>query len=284
MDRIALERHIAAHPITGTPEEMRAACEALVGALPAGNLASVGGVEGRWFGSSREAGVRPIVWLHGGGYVFGSSVTHGPCAGFLAKSADRSVFVPDYPLAPEHPWPAARDAAIAVLAALGVCDLVGDSAGGHLALVLAQRGDRDIRRLALISPNTDRTGRSRTRQVNSASDLMNDDEDDAALARLAFGDRPADDPEVSPLLASCKGLPPVYLTASTSEVLADDGLLLAQALGLADVPRTERFNDGLFHLWTLWPDILPEARRTLAEIAAFLSAGDDRQHETPFVS
>lgn len=265
--RAGVEAHIRATPVTGTPAERRAAFEALAGPGPEGTRLTLGGVPCRAFGTGA-----PVIWLHGGGYVFGSGQSHAKCGSVLAELAAMQVIVPDYRLAPEYPWPAPFEDALAVVRAVG-CDvpLVGDSAGGHLALVLAQ-GPARPRRLGLISPNTDRTGRSTTRAQNSGSDLMNDDDTDAELARMAFGDRAPEDPVVSPLLGDLSRLPPTYLAASRAEVLADDTRLLhAAAVGQgADV--TLEWQADLFHMWTLWPEALPEARATLAAIARHLTA------------
>ncbi len=265
MDRAALERQIAANPVKGAPDEMRAAFARLAGHRTQVEPREIGGIGGRWFGPPTGP---PIIWLHGGGYVFGSSVTHSACATTLAEAAGRGVFVPDYRLAPEAGWPAQRLDALAVLDAVeDPVDVVGDSAGGHLGLHLALARPGRVRHLALISPNTDRTGRSRTRGANSARDLMNDDAMDAALGDMAFANHPAGDPDRSPLGADLTRLPPVFLTATDCEVLLDDSLMLARSLAVAKVPVTLRVEPGLFHMWILWPDALPEARRTLGAIA-----------------
>jgi len=270
MDRAALERHIRATPVEGLPAEMRAAFVRLAhpGGLPdLPMVQTVGGCRGRWFG----AGSRPILWLHGGGYVFGGSDSHASPARVLAEISGRPVFVPDYPLAPERPWPAQRDAVAGVLHVLADCDVVGDSAGGHLALVLATRPEVRIRRLAVLSPNTDRSGQSTTRTRNSVTDLMNDDAADRRLSDMALGDLPDHDPEASPLLADLGALPPLYMTATTTEVLLDDTLLFATRAARAGVPTTLHVLPDLFHLWHLWPDDLPQAHQTLAAVAHHLA-------------
>jgi len=90
-----------------------------------------------------------VLWLHGGGYVFGSAATHARAAASLATRAGATVFVPDYRLAPEHPWPAPLQDAATVLKALNApVAVVGDSAGGHLALALARRHPDRISALA----------------------------------------------------------------------------------------------------------------------------------------
>ena len=270
MDRKALESHIRATPVEGSPAQMRAAFLRL--AHPGGppdlpEIVSVGGCPGRWFG----AGDRPILWLHGGGYVFGGSDSHAAPARMLAEMTGRPVFVPDYPLAPDHPWPAQTMALDGALRALGSCDVIGDSAGGHLAINLARRTDGRIRRLAVLSPNTDRTGRSTTRIRNTASDLMNDHAQDRHLSDMALGHLPDDDHDASPLLSDLGHLPPLYVTASTTEVLLDDSLLLATRAAQCGVPVTLDVRPDLFHMWHLWPDAVPQARATLRAVADHLA-------------
>ncbi|MEI4487822.1 alpha/beta hydrolase fold domain-containing protein [Frigidibacter sp. MR17.14] len=264
----ALARHIRAHPVEGTPAERRRAFDALAGPGPAGRSGVIGAVPCRSHGPEDT---RPILWLHGGGLVFGSPDSHAAGAARLAALTGRQVILPDYRLAPEHPWPAAREDTLAVLDALGPRpDVMGDSAGGLLALDAALARPGRIARLALISPNTDRSGRSTTRGPNSARDLMNDDATDAGLARLAFGRDPAQVPAASPLLADLSTLPPVWITAATDEVLLDDTLLLIRALGRAGVAVTAEIRAGLCHLWTLWPEATPEAAQSYGALTRFL--------------
>ena len=270
MDRAGLEDHIRANPVEGSPAEMRAAFLRLAHpdgppALP--EIATVGGCTGRLFGT----GDRPIVWLHGGGYVFGGSDSHAAPARALAERTGRPVFVPDYPLAPEHPWPAQHEAAAGAIAALPGCDVVGDSAGGHLALALGRHMPDGIRRLAVLSPNTDRSGLSTTRRRNSATDLMNDDAQDRRLSDMALGHLPDDDPDASPVLADLTRLPPLFIAATTTEVLLDDSLLLALRAARSGVAVTLDVLPDLFHMWHLWPDALPDARHTLDAVARHLS-------------
>ncbi len=267
MSRAEIEARIAAHPVEGTPAQMRAAFDALTTAdQVSGTPFSRAGVTGLRFGFGPDA-----IWLHGGGYVFGSSRSHAPSAAFLAAAVGYTIWVPDYRLAPEALWPAQRDDALALASSFDApLPLIGDSAGGHLALNVALHTPQSVSALVLISPNTDRSGLSETRQVNTPHDLMNADEDDAALARMAMPDLQAASVEASPLLGQLGALPPVWITAATNEVLLDDTLLLIRALGRAGVPVSAEIRAGLFHLWTLWPDHLAEAAATLRSAARFL--------------
>lgn len=194
--REAIVERIRAHPLDDGPAEKRADFARLVlaGDGPAGAIRCEPQPGAK--GDRSDAARATIVHFRGGGYVFGSPVTHRRLGEGLASASGLPVLLADTPLAPEHPWPAPLDAALAQCKRVdGPLILSGDSAGGHLALVtaltLARRGHPAIG-LILFSPNTDRSGLSDTREANDAGDR--------ALAALAFGDRPVDDPQVSPVL------------------------------------------------------------------------------------
>jgi len=256
---------IAAHKPEGSPAQMRAAFAALAGPQPAADSVEIGP-----FGALSVGTGPTLLWFHGGGFVFGAPETHVALASAIAASGVR-VVLPRYRLAPEDPWPAMLDDALAAIDALpGPVVIGGDSAGGQLALCAARR--RTVAGVALLSPNTDRTGASTTRKTLSARDLMNADAGDAALARQAFGDRPADDPDVSPLTADLSGLTALHIEVGTEEVLLDDSLLLARAAVLAGVPTTLHMTAGLFHLAGLWPQAVPGAAAQLARLGAFAKA------------
>ena len=270
----ALAAHIAANPVDGPPGQMRAAFASLAPKGPLGHHERIGGVPCQSFG---PVGAVPVIWAHGGGLVFGSAATHAALVANVAHRAARRVIVPDYRLAPDHPWPAPMDDLLAVLDAVqGRVDLVGDSGGGLLALWAGVQRKGRVGRLALISPNTDRSGLSTTRDRDT--DAMNNDAQDRRLAELAFGKGVAQHPHASPLLADLSGLPPVWITAATTEVLLDDTLLLIAALARAGVQVTAEILPGLCHLWPLWPDALPQSRATVASLAAFLAPGLSGNH------
>ncbi|MDT0575912.1 alpha/beta hydrolase fold domain-containing protein [Croceicoccus sp. F390] len=268
----ALARHIKAHPVSGSPEQRREAFDRLAPVAQAGTSVDMGGVCCERIGMGNGA---PVVWAHGGGLVFGSTRSHRAMAQAIAASCGRPVLLPDYRLAPEHEWPAPLEDLLAVVDACdGPVDLGGDSAGGLLALNAALRRTEKLRSLALMSPNTDRTGLSTTRKRNSAHDLMNDDADDLHLAQQSFGDDVAAVPDASPLLADLGSLPRVWLTVATDEVLLDDSLLLVQALGRAGVSCAAHIEEGLSHLWMLWPDAMPVTQRGYDSLGRFLRGSE----------
>ncbi|KIT15249.1 alpha/beta hydrolase fold domain-containing protein [Jannaschia aquimarina] len=274
-------RRINSIDLGETPEEMRAGFRKLVlgdtpDAVGPGAPVDVMEQEDGLLVRGSGTAAPEIVWFHGGGYVFGAPETHLRPAAHLALASGRSVFLPRYPLAPENEWPAQLDAALNAIANRPqIPILAGDSAGGHLALVtglaFARRGTPPPA-LLLFSPNTDRTGRNEARAIMSNLDPMVDDEDDARLARMCFGDDfdPVD-PEVSPLMDDLSLLPPTWIEVGMPEVLRDDAVLLherAKACGARNVGI--EITPGLLHMGQLWAPWWDEARASLDRAAAFL--------------
>jgi acetyl esterase/lipase len=266
----ALLQRIAANPVEGRPSEMRAAFARLAGPQPALKQLDVGGVHCVIAGSGAPA----AIWLHGGGYVFGGAESHGNTVLHLAERLGGPVLMPLYARAPSRTWPAQRDDALAVLDRMPrSMPVIGDSAGGHLALHVAFARPGRVSDLVLISPNTDRTGRNTTRAENSARDPMNDDAQDTHLASLAIPGAAPDSVDASPRLGPLHRLPRTYITYAENEVLAGDGALLAEAASKAGVAVTRHVEQELMHMWTLWPQALPAAGRTLNRIADWIHDG-----------
>ena len=199
---------------------------------------------------------RAVLYLHGGGFTIGSATTHRALATRLAVATGGSVHLLDYRLAPEHPFPAALDDALAAWRELteGGADpqrtaLAGDSAGGWLALMAAIRL-RDAGRplpavLGLVSPWLDLSGSSwppdRTDPMLRPS----------WLRRCAAGFAPGADltgPTFAPLAAELSGLPPMVVHVGSEEILLADAVALARRARAAGVPVELRRFDGLWHV------------------------------------
>ena len=271
-----------------SPGSMRASFAKLLlgngSSAPAGTSLNLGGSDGLLIRPSldnavdNKNGASPrLVWFHGGGYVFGSPQTHSRLGAAMAAATGQRVFLPHYRLAPEHPWPAQLEDALAVVRALQDRDqrvaLAGDSAGAHLALVTAltlAREQRPVDALALCSPNTDRSGLSATRKANTPRDPMNDDEQDRRLAKLAFGHTPLNSPQLSPLLDDLSLLPPTHIEVGEREVLLDDARLLAQRGQAAGRDISCHIEPDVFHMWQLWTPWLASANASVERIAVFL--------------
>lgn len=223
----------------------------------------------------------PVLLLHGGGYCWGGLDTHRELAARIARAAQRPVYVVDYRRAPEHPYPAAVDDAVAAYRELATTTdvdriaLVGDSAGGGLALATMLRcrdsGLRQPRQAALISPWTDLTqsGASIT-ALAEADPLISPSALDRCADHYAAG-RPRETPELSPLFADLSGLPPLYIQVASNEVLLDDATRLAARCQTQGISAELRVTADLWHVWHLFATAVPEAREAIADLGAFLS-------------
>jgi len=244
-------------------------------------------VAAEWVLPAGTAPRRTLLYLHGGAYLFCSPRTHRGITAFLARAIPARVLVPDYRLAPEHPFPAALDDALACVRwlarsgmAAGELVVAGDSAGGGLALAaqlaLRDAGEALPGRAALLSPWVDLAATGDSIRTNSDSDAWVSGDVVAPGATLYLGQTAANHPLASPLYADLKGLPPLLLHVSDSEVLLDDSTRLAERARAAGVSVTLRVWPGLPHVWQGFVPFIPEAASSLREIARFLAqAGGD---------
>jgi acetyl esterase/lipase len=230
---------------------------------------------------ARAAGSQPtVIHFHGGGYCVGSVDVPRSWAAHLSASTGCRVVLPEYRLAPEHPYPAALEDARAVLKALsgevapGLVVLSGDSAGGGLALALVlSRRDEGLELPAgciLLSSWLD-LGRDR----RAVPDLVRQDVILSpgwldACAR-AYADPTAwAEPSVSPLRAAHSGLPPLLIQAGASELLAPDAELLAASASAAGLAVTYTRWPRMWHDFMLQPGLVAAADSALAQAAWFI--------------
>jgi acetyl esterase/lipase len=219
-----------------------------------------------------------LLYLHGGGYIACSIETHRAITVAFALQGFR-VYAPEYRLAPENPFPAALDDAMAVYECLlpkGPIMLAGDSAGGGLALALMVRL-REARvplplAAALFSPWTDLAGTGKSLKENNRRCAMFYGETVGPGARHYLGDTDARHPLASPLYADLSGLPPLLIHVGRDEVLRDDSTRLADRARSVGVTVDLKIWPVVPHAWQLAQATLPEARQSVREAAAFLHA------------
>ena len=259
---------IKAFPLGQSPDEMRENFRHRILGTTAGRDDATRSFRPETGGSNLPR----IIWFHGGGYIFGGPDTHAAIARYISDTHGFVVHLPHYPLAPDHQWPAQLDAALAAIPSGPAPILAGDNAGGHLALVAAlelARKDRPVAGLLLFSPNTDRSGLSKTRTQTDDDDPVNNDRGDMYMAKLCFGDRSTTDPQVSPLLDDLSLLPPTWIEVGAREVLLDDSRLLfarAKEAG-ADIHLT--VTDNLLHMAQVWAPGWAAATESLDRAAEF---------------
>jgi monoterpene epsilon-lactone hydrolase len=231
-------------------------------------------------------GVEPrhvVLYFHGGVYVLGDA---GQAAGLAAQIGRRTrakVISVDYHLAPEHPYPAAVDDALAAYEALldngtSPSDVVfaGESAGGGLAIAtLVNARDHKLPLPAaafVMSPYVDLTLAGTTLETKGKADpLLSREALQARVPDYTAG-QDAALPLISPLFADLSGLPPLIIQAGTHEVLLDDALRLAQRAATADVAVTLDVTPGVPHVFQAYHQILDEAAAALDRAGQFLSA------------
>ena len=215
-----------------------------------------------------------VVHLHGGAYTVGSPRSHRAMAAFLAQASGAAVYLPDYRLAPESPYPAALDDAITACEQVASehenIALSGDSAGGGLAVATARRlidaGQVSPVALALISPWVDplapATGRKR--------DMVVRDSWGKQCAALYLADGDADDPGYAPGRGNLAGLPPTIVHIGNTEVLYDQVTAFVADLRAAGVEVTDRELARLWHVGHAVAGLLAEADQAVNELGAFL--------------
>lgn len=231
-----------------------------------------------WFKTHRVE--RTVMYLHGGGYIFGNIDTHKPVCAYLSRVAHAQVLSVDYRLAPEHPCPAALQDALhwyRELLRQGPASsliLAGDSAGGGLVLAClqaAQQAGLPMPAAAvLFSPWVDLSCSGETMHTMAHVDVMFSPDSITQAADIYLAGQSATNPIASPLYGNFKGLPPLLIFASQHELLLSDALRLhdkAQACGNASSLVLEA---RLPHVWPTMV-MLPEARASLKQAAAFMS-------------
>src|SRR5688572_8102028 len=224
-----------------------------------------------------------VLYLHGGGYVIGSPRSHRHLAAAIARAARLPALLLDYRLAPEHPFPAALEDAVAAyewILARGIAParivVAGDSAGGGLtmATLLALR-ERGLPRPAggiCISPWVDLTLSAASYATKAAVDPIVTLDSIALLTQAYIGTGDPKQPLASPLYADLGNLPPLLIHVGSDEVLLDDALGLAARARTAGVDVTIREWPQMIHVWHWFLSMLIEAEQAIDEIGAFVQA------------
>jgi len=222
-----------------------------------------------------------VVFFHGGGWVIGDLDTHDNQARSVCRGARAVVVSVDYRLAPEHPFPAAADDAVAaaryVAAHLGEFGgddrlaVAGDSAGGNRAAVAAQQLDADRTPVAaqfLIYPAVDSAGEYPSRVENAKGYFLEQPTMDWFYGHYAGSWEDAADPRLSPLHADLTGLAPALVVTAEFDPLRDEGEAYAEKLRAAGVRVEQQRYDGMIHGFFDMGPISPAAQAAIEESCA----------------
>jgi len=241
---------------------------------------SSGGISGEWVSVKKPETDAIILYIHGGGYVSCSPVTHRPVAAALARLTRLRVFGIDYRLAPEHRFPAAADDVFAAYKYLREqypgtpIAVAGDSAGGGLTLALMQKlEDENIGLPACgvcFSPWTDMTVSGDSMSENEEKDRMFYRSTIKSFAAAYLGTADPVNKYASPLFGEFSGMPPILFQVSSTEVLADDSRRIHEQIQSCGGTSELHIYDGVFHSWQMAAGLLPEADAAMKNAAEFI--------------
>jgi epsilon-lactone hydrolase len=285
---LAMRAMLALQPAADLGPGGRAAFDELMAKTPSAEgvtyeAAVVGGVSGWWCRPAHTDLDTAILYFHGGAYVLGSAQAYRHFAGQIATRAEAAVFVANYGLAPERPFPAAVDDADAAyrglaLAGFSSIAVAGDSAGGGLALITAARMARAARdgsvprpaAVCVMSPWIDLALTSDSIGARAKHDplLTRDALEDAR--RLYLGQANAKDPRASPLYGDLTDLPPVLLHVGADEILLDDARRYAHLLANSGPAAELHVWEGMVHVFPANLVLLQAAREALDLAGEFL--------------
>jgi len=269
-----------------TIEDHRLSYERIMADLPIdGDITTerlaAGGVAAEWIDAPNADENTVLLYLHGGGYAFGSMRTHRVMLAHVSRAAEARVLGLDYRLAPEFPFPAPIDDSVAAyrwLLSQGVNPkkivIGGDSAGGGLmvAVLVALKylGEPMPAAGVGISSWTDMEATGQSFVTNAEVDPSVNRDRILTIAKLYMADKDHSAPLASPIHADLTGLPPLLLQVGSIETLLDDTNVLAQRAKAAGVEVEVDVWDDMPHVWHHFAPILPEARQAIERIGQFI--------------
>ena len=268
-----------------TPQEMRAAFEEMAAPVAADiktERVNAGGVDAEWIAAPGAAADRVVLYLHGGGYVLGSIKTHRDLMARISRAANARVLGLNYRLAPEHPFPAAVEDAVAGYRWLldqGVkpsrIAVAGDSAGGGLTVAtLVAIRDAKLPMPAAgvcLSPWVDLEGIGESMNTRSKADPVVQRDGLLGMAKAYLQGKDSRTPLAAPLYADLKGLPPLLIQVGDAETLLDDSNRLADRARAAGVTVKLEVWPEMIHVWQLFAGFLPEGQQAVDGIGRYVS-------------
>jgi monoterpene epsilon-lactone hydrolase len=242
----------------------------------------VGGIACEWVRCGAVEAGKVLLFLHGGGFNSGSPRTHRDLAARLSQAAGIPVLLPDYRLAPEHPFPAGVQDVIQVYRALRErlqpqhIFIGGDSAGGGLAmsvlLMLRDHGEVMPDAVVLMSAMADMALTGDSLFTRADFDPLTTEIGLRKAIELYMGDNDLKNPIASPVYADLHDLPPMLIHVGDHELLLSDSTRLAENAQLANVETQLKIWPEMWHVFHAWAADLPEAREAVAQIGDYIKA------------
>jgi len=240
-----------------------------------------GGVVAALIATPASDDARHVLFLHGGGFIIGSPALYRHVTWRIATAARARVLAIDYRLAPENPFPAALDDAVAAfhwLVAQGAdprrIAVMGDSAGGGLVFSLMLRlrdeGSPLPSAAVALSPWTDLALTGPSLRLNAASDPLLNAEDPLHFVDEYLAGVDPRTPYASPLYGDPAGLPPTIIQVGSDEVLRDDAVRMAARMRAAGCQVDLEIWPRMPHVWHAFVPLIPEARRAIERVGAFV--------------
>jgi epsilon-lactone hydrolase len=284
MIRQGLKAYMASRKPNQTIEEARMGLEGLMSMVPRQDDIkvqefSIEGIPAEWVMAPNALEERVLLYVHGGAYIMGSCNTHRDLAGKLSRATASRVLLFEYRLAPEHPYPAGLNDALAVyrwLVSSGVSPerivVGGDSAGGGLTmgmlLKLRDAGETLPSATFLISPWTDLEGTGESMETRAEVDPFLNPIESRMAPVLYIGHMDRRDPIVSPIYADLKGLPPMLVHVGNDEILLDDSIRLVERASEAGIEVDFKVWDDMWHVFHQFA--IPEAQLAIQEIGQYV--------------
>jgi acetyl esterase/lipase len=245
--------------------------------------AVVAGLHAEWYRPHGARQERVLLYLHGGAYALGSCDSHRQLVTHIARAGNINAVLPEYRLAPEHPFPAGLDdcvAAYRALLELGYSPanilIGGDSAGGGLTvatmLQLRHAGISLPRATVLLSPFLDMSASGESMTTRAELDPWFDPADMPVVAHHYCPGENLENPLLSPVFANVAGLPPALIQVGDAEILLSDSTRFADKLKAAGIDAELEVFPGMWHVFQLFVGKMPESGAAIARIGRYIEA------------
>lgn len=241
----------------------------------------IDGVEGEWAMPSNAPKDKAVLYIHGGGFMIGSLLSHRHFVAAIANASGINALWAGYRLAPENPYPAGLEDCISVYRGLigqgipanGIV-IAGESSGGNLSLAtvlyLKDKGEALPAAVVAISATTDFKATSESYRKRADSDPLANEIHE--IAKVYAPGEDLENPYISPLYGDYRNFPPLFLQAGTDEVLVGDSISLAEKAKAAGVDVTLRVWEGMGHAFAMDVGCYPEADEGVREIGDYIKA------------